>query len=398
MNSQILRVAIAAVAAFAVSLPAQAATLTVDIPGCSALAMTGPGPNATYQVTCAQQVQSCVVNGPPESPQGNTVAQLTVACINPAATAVTWQASRDCATPTVAPGNPLAATVTEPGGRTCVYTATAGGGGSGSATVVWQGPGTQPPPNSPTGCAITRTPANGQLTNAGGPIGMSGACSGGGTVTAWNWRRNATSAWSTAAAPTDSLPANTGSSPVTYTYGLTACAGTACANEVVTTFTVAGSAPAGFCGAYPNVIIVDLPIDTGGGPIATAANGGFAADGVFVGRLVVPASVNQAGIGSVTFVEFVDPPTERLMTVSANPCDFRGGYGATDPTSATAPIKWSNGQTPQIQYQFTPSSSNAVLQAGQTYYFNFRNEAWYAPGPSSCAGTYCNGRITTRQP
>jgi hypothetical protein len=400
MNPQILRVATFALATFAGSLPAQAATLTVDIPGCTALALTGTSPN--YQVSCTEQVQSCIVNATPASPQGNTTAQLTVACINPAATAVTWQASRDCATPTVTTGNPLAATVTEPGGRTCVYTATAGGGGSGSTTVVWQGPGTQPPPpppNAPTGCAITRTPADGALPAAGGAIGMTAGCSGGGAVTSWSWRRNATSGWSTAAAATDNLPANTGGSPLTYTYAVTACAGTACASEVVTTFTVAGAAVAGFCGQYSNVVIVDLPVDTGANPVYTAANGGFQADGVFVGRLVAPAS---GLVGNVRFYEYGDAPAQRVMSVSTSPCDFRGftpgAPSLTDPTSTNYPILWSNDQTPRIQYQLSGPSSNAVLTPGQTYYFSVRNVDWNAGGIPSCGQATCNGAFATTRP
>jgi hypothetical protein len=398
MSTQLLRFAALALAAGTVAWPVQAATLTVNIPGCTALALTGTGPN--YQVSCTQQLQSCIVNATPATPQGGTVVQLAVAC-TPAATSVTWQASRDCAVPTASSGNPLAATATEPSGRSCVYTATADAGGSGATTVVWQGPGTQPPPpppNAPTGCAITRTPANGSLPAAGGNVSMSGACTGGGSVTAYNWRRNVTSGWSTAQAPTDNLPANTGSSAVTYTYGLTACAGSACAAEVVTTFTVAGAAAAGFCSQYQNVVIgPDFPLSTGGTPIETAAYGGLMADGVYVGRLVIPTNVNQGGLGRVSFVEYIDPPAERLMTISTQPCDFRGGYGVTDPTSASAPILWSNGQTPQIIYQFTGPSSNAVLQAGQIYYISIRNANWYNGAPS-CLGTYCNGRFNTAAP
>lgn len=143
---------------------------------------------------------------------------------------------------------------------------------------------------------------------------------------------------------------------------------------------------------------VDLPLAA---TIDTAASGGFRANGVFVGRLVIPANVNQAGVGRVNFVEYVDPPAERLMTVSTQPCDFRGFVAGapslTDPTSATYPIKWSNDQTPQLLYQFTAPSSNAVLQAGQTYYVNIRNASWVT-GLPSCAGPTCNGRIATTAP
>ncbi|MCL4761511.1 MAG: hypothetical protein KJ018_06950, partial [Burkholderiales bacterium] len=170
MSVSRLAAGLAAFALAAAAAPATAATLSVDIPGCSNVVMSGTAPN--YTITCTQQAQSCVVNATPASPQGNTTATLSVACA-PGATAVTWQASRDCSVPTVNPNAPLTATVTESGGRSCVYTATASGGGSGATSVLWQSAGTQPPPNAPTGCSIARTPSNGVLGSSGGAISMS---------------------------------------------------------------------------------------------------------------------------------------------------------------------------------------------------------------------------------
>ena len=99
---------------------------------------------------------------------------------------------------------------------------------------------------------------------------MSAACSAGGPVTSWSWRKGASTGWSSSQAPTDTLPANTGSAAVTHTYAVTACSGGACAPEVITTFTVSGSAPVGFCSQYSDVRFVDLnwgstPVDTYGG-------------------------------------------------------------------------------------------------------------------------------------
>ena len=225
---------------------ATAAQLTVDIPGCSQVALSGSGSN--YTITCTQSAMTCVAQANPVSAAGGTPTNLTVAC-TPAATAISWSGSRDCTNPT--PGTLGTATVTEAvGGLSCVYTAntTAPGlTGSASVAVVWQGAGTA---LAPTGCSIARTPSSGSLPTTGGPISMSAACSGGGTVTSWTWRKNATTGWSTAQAPTDNLPANSGGAAVTYTYGVTACSNGACATEVTTTFTVAGAAPAGFCGQY----------------------------------------------------------------------------------------------------------------------------------------------------
>jgi hypothetical protein len=146
------------------------------------------------------------------------------------------------------------------------------------------------------------------------------------------------------------------------------------------------------------VVIVDLPAS---GIVDSTANGGFQANGVFVGRLVAPAS--GGGTGRVRFYEYGDAPAQRTMTVSTSPCDFRGfnpgGPSATDPTSATAPMLWSNDQTPQIFYLLgAGGGAVAGLTPGQSYYFNVRNVDWSAGGVPSCGQTTCNGQLAATPP
>ena len=116
---------------------------------------------------------------------------------------------------------------------------------------------------------------------------MNATCSAGGAVTSWSWRKNATTGWSTSQSPTDTLPANTGSALLTTTYAVTPCSNGACATEVVTTFTVAGSAPVGFCAQYGDVRFVDL---VWGGYVDTAGGVGLVPGTLLVGRLTVPAT------------------------------------------------------------------------------------------------------------
>ncbi|HEX4885494.1 MAG TPA: hypothetical protein VFX05_15230 [Casimicrobiaceae bacterium] len=371
--------------------PVHAAVLAVDIPGCANVVLSGTAPN--YTISCTQTTQTCVVNANPLSPQGNTQATLSVACA-PAAKSVTWAASRDCTMPS-AGTSPLTATVTEAGGRSCVYTAVADGGGSGSTSVVWQGASTAPPPNAPTGCSITRTPSNGSLGTSGGAVSMTVNCTGGGTVTSWAWRKNSQSGWSTSKSPSDTLPANTSSAQVTYTYGVTACAGNACATEVQTTFSVAGSQPVGMCANYPDVVFVDLPW---GGQIDTYNNGQMRPETVVVGRLQVPANAVTGAIrqGRMSWVEFSGSPINRLASLSTQPCDFRGYTPSTyptDPTGASAPLKWGVGQTGDITFGLQGGVGSPPLVPGQTYYFNLQNRN-HLNDTSSCTAALCDLRMT----
>ena len=398
---------LAAVLLFGAPQFATAATLSVDIPGCSQIAMSGSG--SSYTITCTQAAMTCVAQANPISPNGGTTAALSVAC-SPAATAVSWSASRDCTTPTS--GAVGQANVNEAvGGRSCVYTAAAtatGYTGSASVAVVWQGTSTLPPANAPSGCAITRTPANGSLGTNGGVISMSASCTGGGAVTSWNWRKGTTTSWSAAQAPTDTLPANTGSALVTHTYGVTACSNGACATEVISSFTVSGSAPVGFCGQFGDVRFVDLNWGAGA-PVDTYGGVGLAAGTLIVGRMTVPAGatspLNQAGFLSV--IEFQGSPIERVMSLSTQPCDFRGWtpgaqFPAGDPTGAATPLGWGGGANPNIFFLFQGDppgfpAPRPLLAPGTTYYFNIQTIN-YSNGQNSCTQSSCDVRMTLNPP
>jgi hypothetical protein len=238
---------------------------------------------------------------------------------------------------------------------------------------------------------------------------MSVNCTGGGTVTSRSWRKNTTTNWSTLAAPTDTLPANTAVAQVTYTYGVTACAGTACANEVTTTFTVAGSTPVGFCAQYSDVRFINL---TWGGYVDTVGSQSSVQPGtVLVGVLNVPAGadspLNSPGVVSV--VEFSGPTAERVMSISPQPCDFRNFVPGSSPTfppldssGATAPMAWSGGINPGIQYLLNGDPAGAfpvkpLLTRGATYYINLQTIR-SSDGANSCSSATCDVRITVNAP
>ncbi len=389
--------AIAAVALVA-PVPAHAATVSFTNPSCSSFTFTDLG-GGTYSVLCNL----------PTVP----VCTLTASSLTPA-TGATVTLTANCS------GNPFGwlwtgtATACSTGSATCTDTQSAAGaktytvfGGNAvgqgpvaSVTVNWAQPTTPP-----TLCTVARTtPASGSLPQAGGAIELNGSCNGGGTVTAWEWRKNgATVTGQRTAQYAETLPANTGTASITYSYDARACAGASCSawTSPLTTVSVSGSTVSvGFCSQYPKVTIVDLPwggtVDTAG-----ASPNGFEPDMVFVGRLTVPVGATSSTAGQVRFVEYVDGQAYRVMNVSTQACDFRGfipgSASNTDPTGANYPLKWSNDINPQILFQMHPGLFNAVLTPGQTYYFNLRNINWVT-GQLSCFTGTCNGRFQIAPP
>jgi hypothetical protein len=118
----------------------------------------------------------------------------------------------------------------------------------------------------------------------------------------------------------------------------------------------------------------------------------------------VPANAAGSTIpGSVSAVEYVDPQTRRLMTISPSACDFRGFQPGnwpptSDATGARNPMAWSADINPSIQFSLTSMPGAGVkLAPGATYYVNLRNRS-YIDGSNSCQGGTCNMRITVNRP
>ena len=403
MTTRLLRLLgvppVLAAAALATPVPALAATVSFSNPSCSTFTFTDLG-GGTYSVHCVlPTVPVCTVAASSLTPATGGTLTLTATCSgNPFGWLWTGSATACSTFSPVCTDTQAAAgakTYTVFGGNSV------GQGPVASVTVNWTTPTTPP-----TGCAVTRTaPSSGTLPQAGGAVELNGACTGGGAVTAWEWRKNGTlDTTQTTSRFTDTLPANTGTASITYSYEARACAGASCSGWTTppTTVAVSGSTvSAGFCSQYSKVMIVDLPW---GGTVDTAASPpGFEADMVFVGRLAVPATATSSvGPGQVRFVEYVDGQAQRVMSLSTEACDFRGFTpgtpSATDPTGTNYPIKWSNDINPVIQYQLHPSLFNAVLTPGKTYYFNIRNIDWSAGGRPSCLTATCNGRFQVATP
>lgn len=380
-------------------VPSLAATVTFTNPACSSFSFTDLG-GGTYSVRCnLPTVPACTITASSLAPATGSTLTLTANCSgNPFGWLWTGTAS-PCSTYsgvcTDTQSNAGAKTYTVLGGNSV------GRGPIASITVNWV-----TATNPPTGCTVARTaPSSGTLPAAGGPVQLNGSCSGGGAVTSWEWRKNGTAVTGqTTAQYTETLPANSGASAITYSYEARACSGASCSAWTTppTTVGVSGTTvSAGFCSQFAKVQIVDLPwggtLDTAGFPP------GFEPDMVFVGRLTVPLGATSVSTpGQVRFVEYVDGQAQRVMSLSRQACDFRGftpgSVSSTDPTGTNYPMKWSNDINPVIQYQLHPALFNAVLTPGTTYYFNLRNIDWSAGGRPSCTTQTCNGRFQIATP
>lgn len=340
--------------------PARAATITYSDPNCADFVLSGPAGART--LTCVKL--ACAATATPATPGINDAVTLSVAC-TPSATQYSWALlGGDAGCSTTFSTNSQAAIGAPGTPRSCIYRATSSSGqlsGVADITVNW----TNAPPPPPTGCSITRTPASGSLTSAGGPISVAGACSGGGAVTSWAWQKNGV-AWQTGQNQSDTLPANTGAAAVTTTYTLTACNGPSCAAPVQATFSVAGVV-AGFCGQYNNVISADLAW-VNNAQVRTDLAGGLKPDGVFVVKIDVSAGqVVKGAAGSFNSAEYGGNPTQGQLTVSTQPCDFRN----KDATGANGPFIVTNGQS--LNYIFDTGTPLPKLAPGATYYVNVRN-------------------------
>ena len=188
------------------------------------------------------------------------------------------------------------------------------------------------------------------------------------------------------------------SSPGAHTYsvfGRTVDGATSTATAILNWLPSPPAAP-GLCGTYPSYLISDVG-DHSSRVESAAFTGvpGFAWNGVWTVRFVVPASIGSR-IGRLSAAEFAGEPTIREATISRTACDFR----ATDPTGVNGPVSRTTGSSVTNSFSADPSRTGfPVLQAGGTYYYNVRN--WDpAAGSITCPSTSqrCNALVESSLP
>jgi hypothetical protein len=320
----------------------------------------------------------CTISASPSSPAVNTQLTLTASCTN---NPTSYQWSNCTSATNVCRTTETAAVIRNYG----VTASNASGTGSpASVNVAWQQPPTAPPV-----CTLS---ANNPTPYVGSTVTLTASCTQ--SPTSFSWV-GCTSTGSTCVASS----ANTGS--INYSVSASNQFGAGSSASTSVTWQTAPAAGADFCGNEPNVVRLDLPW---GGHTDTLGNGGFPADAVLVLRLRVPANaVGSTTPGSVSAVEYVDPQTRRLMTISPSACDFRGFQPGnwpppSDATGARNPMAWSADINPSIQFSLTSMPGGGVkLAPGGTYYVNLRNRS-YIDGSNSCQGGTCNMRITVNRP
>ena len=337
---------------------------------------------------------SITPNGGYIVPAGTPVT-LTASCTTPA-TSYAWttaaRSPQGCPAPT--PANAAVAQVQSASPMTCWYDVVAGDGAGNQGTtrlgILWTN-GT-----APSGCSISTSPSPPSVPSGGGNISMAVSCTTGSPFTSFTWHKNSANFGGNQANQTDTLPPNTAVTPVNYIYDVQVCNAAGCAAPISTMFTVAGQTVAtGFCGQYASAGVeqVDLPWPPTPDTIYTQNPDGFMGDGVFVGRLVVPANATSiTAAGRVQWAEYIDGAANRIVSLSKQPCDFRGvGQWFIDASSANYPMAWSAGNTGDLFYDIAGTGAHgfAQLQPGEIYYVNFRNLAYDGVTPT-CRTTTCN--------
>jgi hypothetical protein len=332
----------------------------------------GPSPNAT---------PVCVLAPSSNTPAINSTLVLTASCTN-APTAYEWSGCLSLTNVC----NTTSATV---GSRTYTLTArnASGVGPAATVTVNWQ-----VPPTSAPVCTLSADPPD---PYAGSTTKLTANCTQSPSSYAWT---NCT-----ATLGNTCTAANPQTGPVTYSVRATNTLGTSAPASLTVDWREPPPIGADFCGSFSKVRRMDL---NWGGFVNTNSTQlgvpGFEGDGVFVGRIRVPANASGTSIpGLVSIVEFINGQAQRHVTLSPSACDFRGFTAGqlpppTDPTGATRPLAWSFGINPSLSFVLQGMPGQPKLTPGETYYVNIRNRTMQ--NTPSCATAECNVRITVNAP
>ena len=340
---------------------------------------TQPPPTVDNRPVCSTIEASSM------SPAVNTTLTLTAFCTNSPSTFVWSGCSSTTSTCTTTEASAVTRTYSVSG------TNASGTGSPYTMQIAWQ----QPPTSTPV-CTVTASTPTPYVNDS---VTLKAACTQ--SPQSWQWSVPTCSSSSDTCQTTSTV-----AGPVTYKVAATNVIGGGATSQPVTvTWTTPPPGGVDYCSSYSNVTRIDLPWDS---QIDSYPHGGFAAGGVLVGRLVVPANATATTFpGTISLVEFAPDlaPTERLMSLSSSACDFRGyALGSSvlppsDPLGVSAPLAWSGGFYPNISFQFSSMNNPraAKLVPGKTYYVNVRNLS-FSTGSVSCQTASCNVRMTMNAP
>jgi len=361
---------------------------------------TAPGPQ-TYSVVAGNQtgnslpatalvnwrgiaLPSCSVSASKTTPTVGETITMTATCTG-SPTAFAW-------TNCTGNGAQCTATSTTPGPQLYSVTGTNGAGASqsASASVTWQG--------APTAAPTCSLSASSTTPYTGTSITLTATCSNAPTSYVW-----------TGCSSTGPTCTTTNGATGSQTYAV--AASNAIGNSEAASVDVVWSQPPAntdFCSQYPNVGRGSMPW---GGEVRSGRSvPELSANGILSISLSVPPGFtsNPSSYGSISVAEFGDPPTQRQITLSTSPCDFRGvatgvnSPSQVDPTGASFPMVVANDNAPSFFFTVNGSvPGTARLVPGVTYYINIRNYNIFANGGNggqSCDGATCNVVVNNHTP
>lgn len=374
---------------------ANAQTFTFSNPNCTGgYALSGPvGTQVLTCVTGSGAPTGCSIQGPGSAIIGQTITLNAVCIGGAAATQWTWsggsclgQTTQSC------PANESSA-----GLRTYGVTAgnLSGNGSPVTANVNWTLSAV-----APSGCTLTPTNTNlavgGNVTLTAlctsGTLPISFALTGGafggmtGTQSSANVGAqiiaNVTAATTVGGTATNAAgPASLSSASITVQTGGGGFAN--CTSQGLTPIPAGG-----------------INVDWGTAPSLFSSSSGNFGDGtkwVWLFKITPPAgtpTTSLLGMGRFVVSEFGQTPTDRQMSISTTPCDFR----RTDLTGLNnGPLAQIIGQTASLMYGVNaPNKSWAGMTAGTTYYVSVRN--YKATGITSCSSSSCNALMNVAPP
>ena len=245
-------------------------------------------------------------------------------------------------------------------------------------------------PSSTPVCSLTASPT--LVAATGGSVTLTASnC---GTIAGWTKAGTSVAhgtSWS------DTFPANTGTSSVSFTYTVNGDAGS-------DSVTVTQSAPSGggggtspppggsiSCPGYTNTIVLDLPWGAPGSAAPRVVSSGFGNDAVVVARFTTPAGTSS-NIAQIKSAEWGDQQTFRTAALSTTPCDFPSA--SANPLARSASIMTGTSSL-SVNYTVGGSSGYANLKPSTTYYFNIRN---FAFGATTCTSSHCNVFVELQKP
>lgn len=221
-------------------------------------------------------------------------------------------------------------------------------------------------PGAPTNCVAT---VNGGSTvnfaSTGGSASLAVTCTQT-TGVSYNWRRNGTTGVSTLASWSDTLAANATGSAINYSYQVNACIGANCVlvptAALVATVAATGSF-SGTCPGFDNTIVLAM---NWGSPVRLYT-GHMGANDIVLVTFTTGNTSTTNSLGRVAGAEYNSPPSGRIATLSANPCDF---------TTQAAPGANMQGNSITASFAITPGSGFGyypVLSKNHLYYLNIKN-------------------------